>query len=556
MSSPDALAGRSSLRAALGLALAIATFYLALAPWTTLWDRDEPRFARAAVEMLASGNYLYPTFNGELRPHKPILVYWLMSLSVRWMGPTELAVRLWSPLGIAFAALFTFMIGCRLRSARTGLAAMLVLALNPLVALEALAATTDALLLASITGSLAAFVSIRFDGPRTRTLLGLVASLTLAQLLKGPVGLVLPLVVMSGFVFGVRRSAKPTPSLLPSTFFCALASLLLFGAWAVPANLATGGRLLSEGLIQQVLQRIWTPLEGHGGSFVTYFAFYPLVVLVGFHPWVQFLPAALRTMSRGHRWSSDARALLWAWFLGPLILFTLAVTKLPHYLLPAWPALAIVVAGFVVEGEPSQSPPWEYRWLKAGWWIATMVALIGLAALPFGMAAIGSWSLLGPVLALVFVAAVTIVVSARALRRRQHLTNASSLAAGTGAALLIVALWAAPIIDGLKPVPRLIAALNQRASAGLPVVTCEAAEPSLVFYLARPLVTEISRPALADWARQPGAAVLITTRDVLDGAGPLMASKTDLVEVASAAGLNVAKGQWIELVALCRACGA
>src|SRR5436190_11758736 len=84
-------------RRAVLLAAAVALFLLALTPATTLWDRDEPRFAGAAADMLASGRYLAPTFNGELRAQKPILIYWLMTLSLRAIGRTELAVRFWSP---------------------------------------------------------------------------------------------------------------------------------------------------------------------------------------------------------------------------------------------------------------------------------------------------------------------------------------------------------------------------------------------------------------------------------------------------------------------------
>ena len=74
---------------------------LALASWlttrSTLWDRDEPRFAQAAVEMVQSGQLLFPTFNGELRPDKPILIYWLMAIPVSLFGVSEWAVRAWAP---------------------------------------------------------------------------------------------------------------------------------------------------------------------------------------------------------------------------------------------------------------------------------------------------------------------------------------------------------------------------------------------------------------------------------------------------------------------------
>src|SRR5579864_1910163 len=110
--------------AALALAGAIFAGLLALAGRTTLWDRDEPRFAQATVEMIASGDYLVPTFNGKLRPDKPALVYWLMSLPVRWLGPTAVAARFWSAAAMALAALLTLAAARRLLPAPAGWWAM------------------------------------------------------------------------------------------------------------------------------------------------------------------------------------------------------------------------------------------------------------------------------------------------------------------------------------------------------------------------------------------------------------------------------------------------
>ena len=75
--------------------------YLLIAGSSTLWDRDEPRYARVTVEMVESGNYLVPTFNGEVWFDKPILLYWLMSVPVRLLGPSEIACRLPAVFGTA-----------------------------------------------------------------------------------------------------------------------------------------------------------------------------------------------------------------------------------------------------------------------------------------------------------------------------------------------------------------------------------------------------------------------------------------------------------------------
>src|SRR5690349_18040554 len=115
-------------------ACVLATFAFAsfLATCSTLWDRDEPRFARAAVEMASSGQWLYPTFNGELRPDKPILIYWLMAASVRAFGASEWAVRGWAPVALAVTAGLVWSIGRRFLSPSAALLAVLVLATAPL----------------------------------------------------------------------------------------------------------------------------------------------------------------------------------------------------------------------------------------------------------------------------------------------------------------------------------------------------------------------------------------------------------------------------------------
>lgn len=110
--------------------------YLFTATRSTLWNRDEARYATAVLEMVDSGNYLFPTFNHELRPHKPILIYWLMSVPVRVFGPTELTVRLVATLCVAASCLMVFAIGRHLFSSWSGRWAAAILATSPLVMLS------------------------------------------------------------------------------------------------------------------------------------------------------------------------------------------------------------------------------------------------------------------------------------------------------------------------------------------------------------------------------------------------------------------------------------
>ena len=129
------------------IALAVAAVYWFIDTRSTLWDRDEPRFARATAEMVESGNYLYPTFNGRLRPDKPILIYWLMSIPLRVLGPTPLACRFFSGVGIAVTCVLTFLIGRRFLGVKAGLWSMAILASTVMVMVMGTLATSDAILL-------------------------------------------------------------------------------------------------------------------------------------------------------------------------------------------------------------------------------------------------------------------------------------------------------------------------------------------------------------------------------------------------------------------------
>lgn len=497
---------------------------LAIASASSLWDRDEARFATAAREMAASGQLLTPTFNGELRAQKPVLATWLMASSVRLLGPAELAVRLWSVLAMAAAALVVASLG--------GPLAFLVLLATPLALVEGTAATTDALLLAFLTGSLAVHASTLERGYRTRHVVALGALLGLAQLTKGPVGLALPLLS----IVAARRLAPSGPAVRRPVLLSTLLSLVLFAAWAVPANAATGGRYLAFGLGREVLTRVATPLEGHGGSYLLSLPYYLPVLVLGFSPFTLYLPAALSLLWAERR--EPRAALLLAWIAAPFAVFTLVATKLPHYVLPAWPALAVAVARAVERAGRGEAPP---LWLGRGRWLFASTQALLLAGLVAG-------ALLTPFrAALGLLALALIVASAGALRlalRGRHALAAFTLGATSLAGMAAAALWLLPRLEAYKPVPRLAA----RIPAAVPVATLGFAEPSLDFYVGRPPIAHLgSEPEARRWLEAPGPGVLVLPRPAL---ARFVANGRAPREIASERGYNLSKGEWVELVAV------
>ena len=113
---------------------------------TGLWDRDEPRYAVAVREMRAGGDWLFPTFNGEPRYHKPILIYWLMGLTTALAGDNPFGVRLVSAMAGTAAVLGVWWLGRRLFGRGAGRWPALIYATAPIVAVESKLATTDATL--------------------------------------------------------------------------------------------------------------------------------------------------------------------------------------------------------------------------------------------------------------------------------------------------------------------------------------------------------------------------------------------------------------------------
>jgi 4-amino-4-deoxy-L-arabinose transferase-like glycosyltransferase len=575
-------------------AAAVATFYLALTPWTSLWDRDEPRFAQAAVEMRASGQWLVPTFNGQLRADKPILASWLMAHSLGWLGRCPLAFRLWSPLALATAGLATAAIGWRLLGSSAGLWSLAILATSPLCFAEGVAATADALLLAAATivlAVVATWLTLERPSPSSLGAVGrwlvMSGALCLGLFAKGPVVLAISALAIAGTLLLLRRpSARavaaqlahgpalrdverlPVRGFLGEAALAAAVAIAAFCEWAIPANFATGGELARAGLGRHVLARLIEPIGGHGRNPILAAVYYGLVLWAGFFPWVSLLPAAIARL-----WRKDAdqraRALLMAGTVPLFAFLTLVATKLPHYLLPAWPALAVMVGGLVTVGDRGDLKPAERRWLRRGVWLAIPPLLIVCGALAVGGALpwltgsalairLAAAPLLAPVCAgLALVTAISTGAALVAQWQGRPRATAFWYLAGSCLVAIGVGTVVAPALDTLKPTPAIARAIRLSTPAWTPVAEWGFAEPSLVYELGRWPVAPLAGAAdvaIPAWARGTGPGVLVTTRSGLDQARH--GGSLPICELACAAGLDVTHGRWIDLVALTRCDGA
>ncbi len=539
-------------KAAIVFALIILSLYLLIATRTTLWDRDEPRFTRAVAEMIESGNYLVPTFNGQLWPDKPILTYWLMSLAIRVLGPTELACRFFGCVGSAITCLLTFYIGKQLFGVKEGLWAMVILALSLMMLVVGTAATSDAVTLPFIVTVMAIFVKTLESGTRAYHIILMGIAIGFGMLAKGPIG-VLPIPAMVTVLWLNRKTRHGLVRPLWQLGAALTIGVLVFLAWAIPVNKATGGEFLRVFIGRHVLARAIKPMEHHGGNFFLYLPYYLPVIIVGFFPWTLHLPGAI-SATLGRRLGGPAsagRPLLVGWVVSIFTIMTLAVTKLPHYILFIWPALALAVAGTIVAAQENRLTARDQMWLRRGVWFFSPLAIAIVLALtigPYFFPIPGlRWS--GPAAGIVLL----VMAAAAIYLQRADRTHLSAQVFLVGMFVLDIPILfgVLPAIEQIKISPPIAQAIKAKTAKETPVATYKYSEPTLNFYIGRQIEPLRGEEAVATWARQPKPGVLIIPKDVLADIdqqyGPL-----PLEQIVSKKGFNYSKGKPLEVMALIR----
>ncbi len=381
-----------------GLVLLGVTVYLWQLGSIGLIDETEPLFAEAARQMAETGDWLTPYFNGATRFDKPPLIYWLMAVGFHLVGSNEWAVRLPSALGAI--ALIGFC-GYVLQRFAGWYACWLgagVLALNLQMIIWGRIGVSDMLLSAGVGGTLLCFFCGYAAGPERAAswrwwprgwYWGTYICCALAILTKGPVGLVLPgLVVLVFIVYTGRWRAVLGELGLPGGF-ALLATITL--PWFVAIAREHGSDYIDTFFGYHNLERFARVVNRHQGPWYFYFG----VVALGFAPWSAYLPHAIfRQQIWRQRWHAcrprSAQLGLFAFFWAATIFcfFTAAATKLPSYTLPLLPAAAILVAlAFFPKDFPSNrlAP----GGLQIGGWINAVLALAMAIALWLGPGWIG-----------------------------------------------------------------------------------------------------------------------------------------------------------------------
>lgn len=430
---PRFIAARDAL-VILGLQILLLLFRIGQVP---LLGPDEPRYARVAVEMARANEFVTPTLSGEPWLEKPPLYYWLAGLGYRVFGENEMAARLPAVLAALLLTGFTGLVAARLFGASCGRLAMIILATSPLAFAYARAATMDVLVAAFITGASGLFVlSIlgiagRSAAPAAWALMGI------AVLAKGPIGILIPLGIAVGLSIALRRLEV---SRIVSPLGLALFALIA-GPWFVAIWFDQGFRFIEVFILNHNLERFTSTIHNHPGPVYYYLP----VLFLGVFPWTGLVAPALsawREVERS-RWIS-----LLVWLLIPLALFSAAGSKLPGYILPCLPPLAI---GLALSARTLRSPNHQGSLRAAG--LIGLLISAALLALTLRAAREGEpWGRSAVVPALWALA--TAFVASRAFERARH-ESLRILAIGAAGFLLLLTLVGPPVLEAMESGRRL-----------------------------------------------------------------------------------------------------
>jgi 4-amino-4-deoxy-L-arabinose transferase-like glycosyltransferase len=522
-------------------------------------DRDESRFMQATRQMLETGDYIRIRFQDEMRAKKPAGAYWLQAAAVRALSH-PLSTQAWpyrlpGALACWAAVLMTFAFGRGVMGTRPALLGALLLAVAAMVVSEAHQAKSDAIMLACMVAAQGALGRIyiaartlkisqsigrpgnleqgRAAPPDIAEALTFWLAMGVGVLIKGPIVPVISLLTILALSIADRSWAWLI-RLRPITGF--ILATAIAAPWFVAISHATQGAFVGAAVKGDLLPKLLGAQESHGGWPGMYAALSVALLWPGS---LLILPAVVSAWGQRHRLTY--RFLL-AWAIPAWVMFELVPTKLPHYVLPVFPALALLTGAGLSEG----ADVFFSRWTKL--FGSTVWVLVGLALAALAILApvkFGAGFMLSTVPIAVSIVLATVLAAVLLVLNRPI----SALAA---VVLLAVATWP-PLLGQVGPrldrlwVSRAVATEIDLLAVTGPVAVAGYAEPSLVFLLGTKTLLTDGPGAARHLAEHPEGAAVVALPDqaaFLDAARGLGMSPDAMDEIQ---GLNYSKGKPVTL---------
>jgi len=503
-------------------------------------DRDEAHFSQASRQMVQTGQYFQVRFQEKTRFQKPPGINWLQAASVKLFSDGQ-ATQIWpyripSIIGALLSVLLTFFFARRFVSDKAAMLASGFLASSLLLIVEAHMAVIDTSLLSSVLLMQGALWVIYNDAlaakksPWGWALLFWLA-MTYGLLLKGVTPLVGVLSVSTLCVIERRVDWMRGLHIYCGLLLFSLLSL----AWLLLLNSAENSNYLWQMIHKDLLPKLQGGHESHGKPPLFHLIILPLT----------FWPASLFLWQAAvygfkNRQQPVVRFLL-AWILPTWIFFEIMPTKLPQYVLPTFPAIALLCALAVFYGEKLIKPGRLLHVLQLLWGILSLALAACLLALPYFL--MQKTSVIS-ILVCSFISIMSVVAVYFAWQGAYRRASITVLLT----ALIAFPLIFAGLLPQLKPlwISRNVVQLidNSQVSAQNPLLVIGYAEPSLVFYLNTHHVKFVEPEAAAGLLLKNSHHLLLLDKDNFN---QLMPKNPDYFLLAHTQGYNYSKGRWVEL---------
>ncbi|CAN5124502.1 hypothetical protein BH11PLA2_BH11PLA2_14160 [soil metagenome] len=509
----------------------------------SLWDMDEGVNAECTREMLETGTWVVPTYNYELRTAKPVMLYWLQRFSYLAFGVNEWAARFPSVLLSLGTVLLVYELGRRMFDGKVGLLAGVVLASSIEFCKLAHAATPDATFLFFTTLTLTLFWMLKES--RAWFVPTAMAS-ALAVLTKGPAGLALPGLVIVLYLIWNRQLKQLWDRRLITAGF---AFLLVAAPWYGLVAAETRGAYIKAFFGNENVNRFLQPMESHSGPPVYYLG----AILVFFAPWSVVLGATLwyaiknsrakppshqesqtnddiasdnfATSRLGARSISDhlQHRFLVCWFGVYLVFFSFAATKLPNYIAPLYPAMALLTASFLIAWARSIITPAKWVMPAATGGLVLTGTVITVALLIMGgvltvpskglriLPDLAPWAVLG----LIPIAGA--VATSIFLRRNQRGYVVQTLAIVAVSFVALLAAFPINVVDAAKAPKSLVAESGaKQLDRDIRLASLDYTQESVTFYAQRRVERLRTAEAATEFLAMPRPGYLFVPAKVWD----------------------------------------
>lgn len=551
----------------MAILLVAAVALLCFVPGTTTiapMDRDEARFAQASKQMVLSGDYVTPRFQQDLRAKKPVGIYWMQSASANFFGIEDISsYRLPSILGGVMTVIITAIFAQMILPKREAIFASLFMATSLVLVVESHLAKTDAMLAAVILLQQIMLWKIRALDAAGKYVSGKYAlifwgAMAASILIKGPIGVtiaattILMIIVTTGqWRDGAWRwvfALKPTLGLI------ILTGLVL--PWVVLVTSATDGAFLNIAIKGDFVSKLQSGQESHGAPPLTYLG----LMMITFWPGSLFLARAVRRLASN--WRQTDMIFLISWLAPFWIILEITPTKLPHYNLPVFAALAMLASLGIAQDLPKRKaalpkPPSPegiggriLRWGKAisftrslmlawEWGFMAVGPLLGLfliyAATAFGGDRVSAVAAL--------LAGCGVSAAAFWWQRRGKTMALAGMIGGAVIFHMILMGSILPSLDSIRLAPRIKAELATISPAPEVIAAAGYHEPSLVFALGTDTLLFSPDEAAFFLAEADGGLALIERRSDAEFRAVADEIGLQLNVIKTIKGFNISRGK-------------